>query len=387
MIVCQKEMTLALEIVFGIAATIFSVLTLHALISLRHVKRLPKAITAEELPKVSIIFAARDEAERVETTLRRLLAQRGIEFEIIPVDDRSRDETGQIFKKLAAEDARVRPKRVDVLPTDWLGKCHACHLGAQSAAGDWLLFTDADCWLKEDVLARALTVAKAEKVQHITMTPGVAPGTVFAEAWHLEFLMSAASWIARVNTDHPRGYLGAGAFNLVERETYWKSGGHEALRLTVVEDVKFGKLVRRCGGRTRAFLGGDDVECQWGVTVRQMVRIMEKNYFAVINYQTWLAILAGPICLLLWAGALAGLFSGSFLGRSAGGALLSVIIPTAIIARMLGWKMRGALLTPFTLAALFYAMMRSAYLTLSAGGVKWRDTFYPLDKLRAGNVN
>ena len=380
-------MILALEIVFGIAATVFSVMTLQALISLRHVKRLPKVEGGQSLPKVSIIFAARDEAERVETTIRKLLGQKGVDFEIIPVDDRSRDETGQIFKKLSGEDARVRPKRVDALPPDWLGKCHACHLGAQSATGEWLLFTDADCWLKEDVVARALNVAKAEKVQHITMTPGVAPMTVFAEAWHLAFLLSSADWIARVNTDHPRGYLGTGAFNLVERETYWKCGGHEALRLTVVEDVKFGKLVRRTGARTRAFLGGDDVECHWGVTVKQMVQIMEKNYFAVINYRTWLAILVGPICLLVWGGALVGLFSGSFLGTTAGIALLSAILPTAIIARKLSWRMRGAFLTPFVLAALFYAMLRSTYLTLRAGGVKWRDTFYPLDKLRAGNVN
>jgi hypothetical protein len=91
--------------------------------------------------------------------------------------------------------------------------------------------------------------------------------------------------------------------------------------------------------------------------------------------------------LLVWGGALAGLFSGSFLGTTAGVALLSAILPTAIISRMLGWKMRGAFLTPFVLAALFYAMMRSAFLILRAGGVKWRDTFYPLDKLRAGNVN
>jgi hypothetical protein len=249
------------------------------------------------------------------------------------------------------------------------------------------LFTDADCWLKEDVVARALTIAKRENVQHVTMTPGVSAQGILAEAWHLAFLMSVADWIARVNTDHPRGYLGVGAFNLVERDTYWKSGGHEALRLTVVEDVKLGKLVRRCGGRTRAFLGGDDVECHWGVTVRQMVRIMEKNYFAVINYRTWLAVAVGPICLVFWAAAVAGLFSGSFLGTTAGVALLSAILPTAIIARKLGWKMRGALFAPFVLAALFYAMMRSTFVTLGNGGVKWRDTFYPLDKLRAGNVN
>jgi hypothetical protein len=118
-----------------------------------------------------------------------------------------------------------------------------------------------------------------------------------------------------------------------------------------------------------------------------MVRIMEKNYFAAIDYRTWLAVGVGPICLVFWAGAIAGFFSGSFLGTTAGVALLSAILPTAIIARKLGWRMRGALLAPFVLAALFYAMMRSTFVTLRAGGVKWRDTFYPLDKLRAGNVN
>src|SRR5688500_1542224 len=156
---------------------------------MRWMKRLPTERSTEPLPKASIIFAARDEAERIETTIRRLLAQEDVEFEIIAVDDRSRDETSQILKRLSAEDPRVRPKRVDVLPEDWLGKCHACHIGAQSATAEWLLFTDADCWLKPDTLARALTVAQKQSVQHVTMTPGVAAKTIAAEAWHLCFLL------------------------------------------------------------------------------------------------------------------------------------------------------------------------------------------------------
>jgi len=44
------------------------------------------------------------------------------------------------------------------------------------------------------------------------------------------------------------------------------------------------------------------------------------------------------------------------------------------------------LFTPFVFVTLFYAITRSTWITLRQGGVRWRDTFYPLDKLRAGNV-
>ena len=71
-----------------------------------------------------------------------------------------------------------------------------------------------------------------------------------------------------------------GEFNLVHAPAYRACGGYEALRLTVVDDLRLGLLLRRAGKRTRGFLGGDDAECHWGTTVRGMVQIMEKNYFA-----------------------------------------------------------------------------------------------------------
>ena len=110
----------------------------------------------KEPVRCSVIVAARDEEARLEDTVRHLLAQRGVAVEVIVVDDRSQDRTGDILRRLASEDARVQPRRVDVLPDGWLGKCHACHLGASAATGEWILFTDADCWLKPDVIARAL---------------------------------------------------------------------------------------------------------------------------------------------------------------------------------------------------------------------------------------
>src|SRR5437762_8983591 len=99
-----------------------------------------------------------------------------------------------------------------------------------------------------------------------------------------------ADWISGVNRDRPERYLGLGAFNLVRQPAYRECGGYEALRLTVLDDVKLGLLLRRAGKRTRAFLGADDVECHWGTSVWSMIMIMEKNYFATLEYRVPLAL-------------------------------------------------------------------------------------------------
>jgi len=84
------------DIVFFLSATGFAGMSLRALIYLRWCQRLPKAVPVSRPPLVSVIFGARDEEERVEATIRHVLAQEGVDLEVIPVDDRSRDGTGQI---------------------------------------------------------------------------------------------------------------------------------------------------------------------------------------------------------------------------------------------------------------------------------------------------
>src|SRR5260221_2186460 len=258
-------------LIFGGTAALFSAMSGVALWQLRWVRRLPSremlggmgrsTISTEGSIRCSVVIAARDEEARIEQTIRHLFAQSGVETEFIVVDDRSTDRTSEILRRLAQEDARLRVKRVDVLPEGWLGKCHACYVGASAATGDWILFTDADCWLKSDVIARAVRLAERDRADHVTMSPGTVIESLGARAWHLLFLTSLVNWFAGVNRDRPKAYLGLGAFNLVRASAYRECGGYEALRLTVVDDVKLGLILRRAGKRTRAFLGVDDVEC------------------------------------------------------------------------------------------------------------------------------
>jgi glycosyltransferase involved in cell wall biosynthesis len=336
--------------------------------------------------RVSVVLAARDEEARIENTVRRLFAQRGIDLEVIVVDDRSKDRTSEILQRLAAEFPGLKVKRVDVLPEGWLGKCHACHLGAASVTGDWILFTDADCWLKSDVIVRAWLVAERVGADHVTMTPGIAGASPAAAAWHLAFLLSLANWFSGVNRDKPKAYLGLGAFNFVRTDAYRVCGGYEALRLTVLDDVRLGLLLRRADKRTRGFIGGDDTECHWGTTARAMIQIMEKNYFAAVDFRTGLVISASIFAPLVWCGAVLGPFTGSLSGLAAGLGLLSLSVPAGVLAGRLGWSRWLAMLTPFAFPLLFYAIWNSMVVTLRNGGIRWRDTFYPLEMLRRGTV-
>ncbi len=382
-----------ITLLFSVAAGLLLLMSGSTLFHLRWTRRLPALepaaaghLLAPTPVRCSIVVAARDEEARIERTIHHLLAQDGVSVEVIVVDDRSTDGTSAILRRVSDADARVRTTRVDVLPDGWLGKCYACHIGAGLATGDWILFTDADCWLKRDVIARAVHVADRERADHVTLTPGNAPRTLGAKAWHLAFLTTLADWISGVNRDRPGAYVGMGAFNLVRAAAYRECGGYEALRLTVLDDVKLGLLLRRAGKRTRAFIGGDDTECHWGTTVRDMIAVMEKNYFAAINFHLAAALLVGVGGPLLWLVAAAGPFTGTRAGMAAGGALLSLMAPTGVVARRLGWSWPCVVVSPFIYPALFYAVLRSAVITTRQGGIRWRDTFYALKSLRSGMV-
>lgn len=380
-----------ITLVFGGTAGLFLIWTFSTLWHLRWVQRLPALETLTPAPtesriRCSVIIAARDEEVRIEQTIRRLLAQRGVEAEFIVVDDRSTDHTSDILGRLAQEDARVQVKRVDALPEGWLGKCHACHIGASAASGDWILFTDADCWLKPDVMARALCVAERDGADHVTLTSGLAPGSVGLKASQLMFLISLANWFSGVNRDRPKSYLGFGAFNLVRASAYRQCGGYEALHLTVLDDVKLGLLLRRAGKRTRGFIGSDDAECHWGTTAWSMVKLMEKNYFAAVDYRTWLVLAGSMFVILIFTLLGLGLVSGTVSGLAAALSPFSLIVPGVILARRVGWSWPSAIYVPFMFPLFLYAVLNSTFVTLRRGGVRWRETFYPLETLRAGNV-
>ena len=374
---------------FAVTALIFTAMAASTLWHQRWNRRLPP-LDAPPDPAwatpahVSVVIAARDEAGCIADTVRALLAQEGLALEVIVVSDRSTDGTADVVRRLAAGDPRARVIEVTELPERWLGKCHACHVGAAAAAGAWLLFTDADCRLAPDLLARALAAAARERADHVAVTPSPVDPTLGAKAWYLVFGASVANWISAANRDHKDGHFGIGAFNLVRASTYRAAGGYEALRLTVVDDVRLSLLIRRAGGRSRVFLGAGDVLCDWATSVGAAIRLTEKNYFAAIGFRTPVAVGAATFFALLFGIPLAGLASGTWLGLACGVSPFLLSIPAAYGAPRIGWSPVVGLLVPFFYPLPMIALVRSTVLTLHRGGVRWRDTFYPIAQLRDG---
>ena len=231
-----------------------------------------------------------------------------------------------------------------------------------------------------------MRVATREHADHITLASGTAVKNRGIVASHLLFLISTANWFYEVNRDTGKRFLGFGAFNLVRTEAYRQCGGYETLRLTVLDDVKLGLLLNRAGKRTRAFIGGEDVEAHWGNSAFSIIKIMEKNYFAAVEYRTSFVVIGTAALLFFCAIVILGVFAGTPAGVLAAVSPLGLVVPGVVLSKRLGWCQAGALLIPLMFPIFYYALANSAYVALRHGGIRWRDTFYPLAQLRAGNV-
>jgi hypothetical protein len=78
--------------------------------------------------------------------------------------------------------------------------------------------------------------------------------------------------------------------------------------------------------------------------------------------------------------------SGTGSGLAAALSPFCLVVPAAILARRIGWSWSVALGVPFVVPVFLCALLNSIAKTLWRGGIRWRDTFYPLETLRAGNV-
>jgi 4,4'-diaponeurosporenoate glycosyltransferase len=197
-----------------------------------------RTITSTSPAPVSVIIPARNEEHNLPILLGSLASQPVKPHEILVVDDGSTDRTAELARQLGATVIRSQP-----LPDGWRGKTWACSQGGQAATGELLLFVDADTWFEPDGLALSLS--------------GYASGALSVGPYHavrrpyedLSLFFNLNMTIGTV----PGGLFGQ--MLLVERKSYQRVGGHEAVRGRILENFWLAGQFSAAGIPVRSVLG------------------------------------------------------------------------------------------------------------------------------------
>ena len=318
---------------------------------------------------VSLLVPARNEAATLPDTLPALLAQGA--GETIVVDDRSTDGTADVVRRLQATHPTLHLVEGAALPAGWSGKNWACHQAARAARGDVLVFTDADVVWRPGALTTLLAQLRRT-------------GAGLATVWPRQRTVGWAERIAVPQVDLvllgglPHPLVGRTPFASLAaangqvmawtRDAYAHTGGHEALRGEVLEDVRLAQRAKARGVRLWLGLGGAALEARMYRTPTEVVDGFAKNVRAAAGSPALLAVL-----VLLNALAYTAAWPLAWLDARF---LLPAVVGVAFragVAAKVGRPPREAVLQPLGPLALLAVVLRAASWR---GGYVWRGRRY-----------
>ena len=151
--------------------------------------------------------------------------------------------------------------------------------------------------------------------------------------------------------------------------------------------MKLGKVLKQSGYRQDLILAAEMISVPWYASVDELIRGLEKNAFAGVEYNPFVVVVGTTSVVLFNVGPFIGAVAASGLSQ-----LLFAI--AALLWLYCCWQSCWNLRVPrwyslgFPLAALLlvYIQWRTMLLNYWLGGIRWRDTLYPLDQLRANRV-
>lgn len=236
------------------------------------------------VPPVSIIVPARDEARNIGRCVTSLLAADYPALEVIVVDDHSTDDTADVARRAAGDDARLRVLANDPLPPDWFGKQWACATGARHARGALLLFADADTMHAPDLLPRLVAAQREFSADLISIAGRQELGTFWERVIQPQvfaILFMRFGGTEGVNrARHPSDVIANGQCLMMTREAYAAVGGHASVRDTVAEDLMLAQETLRRGLRVRLVLGVQQLATRMYTSLDELLAGWGKNVYA-----------------------------------------------------------------------------------------------------------
>ena len=354
-------------------------------IGIRRIRQLRDTMPepGNDAPRVSIVFSALNEAATIEPALRSAMSIDYPKLEIIAINDRSTDGTGDILDKLSGLHPRIRVLHIDHLPPGWLGKNHALNEGAKLASGDYLLFTDADVIFDPSAVTRAIAYCEQNGLEHLTIFPEMPAKehllAMMLLSGYVSLFLRLKPWKIRTS---PRHSVGLGAFNLVRSDVYRRLGGHKTIRLAVLDDKMLGAMIKENGYSQDALFGAGMVAVEWYSSAVAMFRGLQKNSFAIVDYK--LSKLIVGTCVALpqiwpWIGIIVTQGNVWWINF---GTLLATSAFYLHLLRRFGWSRWCLIYMPVASVISISMLWRGCILTLIRGGIDWRGTRYSLAELK-----
>jgi chlorobactene glucosyltransferase len=352
-------------------------------LNLTLIPRLDPRVHPATTPLASIVIPARNEAGRIEATVRAFLAQEYPSFEVIVVNDRSTDETGAVL-------GRIHDPRLVVIdgaepPDGWLGKPWALDQGTRRAAGEILLISDADILYAPESLRSAVAEIQRDDSALIAIFPRF-DMQGFGEHVGMGMLPFALIlfpvWLFN-RWQHPRVGMGAGAGNVVRRSALEGIEFFAKMRDAVVDDIALAQNLRRAGGRTHAVLAHDLVRVRMYHGAQQVVEGFTKNVFPGMGrHYSFAAVMLGLMIVLhLFP------YAYAFTGDRYAIATVILISVTRVVA--FGGTRHSLLnaifLHPLMVVFWCWILIRSVWITGVRKQVHWRGRVYDARHTRFGS--
>jgi chlorobactene glucosyltransferase len=216
------------------------------------IKKREEAPTVNTYPFVNIIVPARNEQEYIKRCLLSLLSQDYPNFQVTMIDDNSTDETLRIAQSI--NDAKLKIISIKNTPHGWAGKSWASQLGYLASEGEFLLFTDADCFYHNE-----LVIAQAVHYMQINCTD-ILTGLPMIELTDLcsKLLMPIYNLFSVFSTPllHPSASLKSthskaayliGSFFIIKKQVMDKIDGFSKVKNSIQEDTDLGQRIRKAG--------------------------------------------------------------------------------------------------------------------------------------------
>jgi len=299
---------LALWLVHVLIAGTLGAILLQTLLNHFAVARLGRYPESMPTPRVAVLIPARDEAAAIGIAVRGWLAQDYPDYEIVVLDDASRDATAT--RAAAAGGTRVRVVRNDSLPDGWRGKAHACHRLRAETRAELLAFADADIRPAPSALTAAVATLAALGVDALSALPRHESASLGVRA-----LVALQNWAPFALTPlwlpaarrRPIYAVTNGQFLIVRADVYDRIGGFAAVHDDLGEDAAFGRRLVACGARLGLAEGTGLLRCHpyqgvravWDANVRNLESAFLGSRALLVAVAAAAAILVlGPPALL-----------------------------------------------------------------------------------------